>query len=147
MPPEDDHLALAAYGPGRASAPRTAVAHATMEAEGAFTVEELACAVRQADAAISTATTYRSVAAMLANGFIERVGERGGSALYARCCATGHHHHVVCTECGAVAQAPCPVDSASLAQAADGFVVTGHEVTLYGLCPACAAREPSSGRE
>jgi Fe2+ or Zn2+ uptake regulation protein len=54
----------------------------------------------------------------------------------------GHHHHVVCTGCGATATAPCPVDDAGLAASVPaGFVVTSHEVRLYGLCAACGDRE------
>jgi Fur family transcriptional regulator, stress-responsive regulator len=55
----------------------------------------------------------------------------------------GHHHpHLVCRNCGTVADAdwvpghvPCldPV-------AATGFEVEDAEVTFWGLCPACQGR-------
>ena len=81
---------------------------------------------------------YRAVAAMEAAGYVERVGSRGGSALYARCGTRSHHHHIVCDGCGRVAHAECPVAVDAPSPRADGFVVTRHEVTLYGLCPTCA---------
>jgi Fe2+ or Zn2+ uptake regulation protein len=108
---------------------------------GAFTVEELAAAVHALDAkASATATVYRAVSAMEAAGHLERVGVRHGCALYASCADSGHHHHVVCDGCGRTAAAPCPLGGTP---AADGFVVTRHEVTLYGLCRECAEK---SGR-
>ena len=75
---------------------------------------------------------------MEAAGYVERVGARGSSALYARCGTRSHHHHIVCDGCGRVAHAECPVAVDMPSKRADGFVVTRHEVTLYGLCPTCA---------
>jgi Fur family ferric uptake transcriptional regulator len=130
-----------AYGTGRSTAPRRAVASAASGFDGAFTAEELAVRVRLDSPGVSTATVYRSIAAMAASGYLTQVGDRDGAALYARCAESGHHHHVVCTSCGATAHTPCPVDVTELASAVpEGFVVTSHEVRLYGLCARCAER-------
>lgn len=136
------HIAAQAYGGRRITPQRALVAHVAATRPGAFTVEELAEAVRaQEPAAGALATVYRAVAAMEESGFIERVGARDGGALYLRCGHDGgHHHHVVCDGCGRVAHAECPVGPTVEASAAEGFVVTRHEITLYGLCPECAAR-------
>jgi len=136
-----DDLHSRAYGRARLSEPRLAVAHAAMSFGRAFTVDELVSAVRSESPAAATATVYRSVAAMEETGFLERVGEREGATLYARCDTATHHHHIVCDSCGKTTHAPCPLDLGIAAPPrADGFVITRHEVTLYGLCPACAAR-------
>lgn len=131
------------YGAGRTSAQRAAIARATDRLDRAFTVEELAEATER-DATgrrPGIATVYRAVGVMAEAGHVERVGERDGRALYTRCDAGGHHHHLVCTECGSVAEAPCPLDTEALASATEqGFVVTRHEVSIYGLCPACLGR-------
>ena len=140
MTAEDRALLRAAYGDARSSAQRLAVAQAAVRLDAAFRVEDLAAATRLRDPRVSTATVYRAVAAMAASGFLEQVGERGGTALYVRCAAEGHHHHLVCTGCGAVAHAPCPLDRAVReSAAAHGFVVTHHQVHIYGLCERCAA--------
>lgn len=134
----DRDLLRAAYGGARPSAPRLAVARAAAAATGAFTVEDVARAARASGAPVATATAYRAVAAMLATGFVEQVGERDGTALYAACGAGGHHHHLVCTSCGAVLEAPCPIGSAVTAHAGrHGFRITGHDMTIYGRCARC----------
>jgi Fur family ferric uptake transcriptional regulator len=134
-------LLARAYGAGRVSAPRLAIARAAERASGAFTVEELSVSVRRYDPGVSTATVYRSVAAMAASGYLTRVGERDGATLWARCGQAHHHHHLVCTSCGATAHTACPVDASALAAATpEGFTVTSHDVRLYGLCASCAGR-------
>jgi Fur family ferric uptake transcriptional regulator len=133
-----------AYGGRRSSVQRDALALAADALPGAFTVEELADAAARGGARPALATAYRAVHAMADAGFLEAVGERDGRALFARCAVGGHHHHMVCTACGAIAEAACPVGSAALDEAARaGFVVTRHEVAIYGLCGACS---PGPGR-
>ena len=128
------------YGQGRTSAARASIAE-TVDALGtAFTVDGLARAVRAKRPSTGVATVYRAVAAMESSGFLERVGERDGTALFARCGEGGHHHHhVVCTGCGAMVVAACPIGDA-LTGAAEkaGFTVTGHDVRIYGLCRECS---------
>ena len=129
-----------AFGSGRSTPQRRAIAETVSALDAAFTAEDLAARVRRAHPGISTATLYRSITAMASTGFIVPVGERAGAVLYAPCGSSEHHHHVVCTSCGATAHTPCPLLSAGVASATpDGFVVTSHEVRLYGLCAACAA--------
>lgn len=57
----------------------------------------------------------------------------------------GHHHHVICTKCGAVDDFVVPARTeraleAALAKAVAeaGFTVTGHRLDVVGLCAACA---------
>jgi len=130
-----------AYGFRRVSPQRRAIADAALGLDGAFTVDDLTRNVALAGQPAGAATVYRAVAAMEAAGWVERVGERGGHALFAHCSDGHHHHHLVCEGCGTVRATACPVeritqDSPEL----DGFVVTRHEVTLYGLCPQCAVQ-------
>ncbi len=128
-----------AYGTGRITPQRHLIARAAADMPGAFSVEELATVVRASDDGAGVATVYRAVTAMLESGWLERVGERDGAVLFARCHAgSHHHHHVVCDGCGAIEATECPVVVSPAASSSGGFVVTRHEVTLYGLCPQCA---------
>lgn len=133
--------ARAAYGTRRVSPQRRAIADAALGLKGAFTVDELTRIVCRTGQPAGTATVYRAVAAMEAAGWVARVGERDGSALFAHCGTAHHHHHLVCEGCGMVRATTCPVDRITQdSPELDGFVVTRHEVTLYGLCPRCASQ-------
>jgi Fe2+ or Zn2+ uptake regulation protein len=142
-------LGREAYGPSRKSTQRIAIAEAAETlADHAFSAEELASEVRGHLPGIGVATVYRAVAAMSSTGFIEPVGVRDGAVLFARCGHSGHHHHLVCTSCGAVRDAECPV-RVDPAREMGGFRVTSHDLVLYGLCPPCQlmATEPQCAQE
>ncbi|TLM78292.1 MAG: transcriptional repressor [Actinobacteria bacterium] len=127
----------APYGRGRVSRQRASISAAAAMMGGAFSVDDLAVRAREIDPGVGTATVYRAVAAMVASGHLDAVGERDGRALYAVCGEAGHHHHAVCTSCGRVEATPCAVEHLV---PPGGFRVTRHEVTLYGLCGPCARR-------
>jgi len=130
------------FGSGRMTAQREVLIETAASMGCAFTVDDLAVAVRDRDTSIGVATVYRAVTALEETGWLERVGDRAGSALFARCAAGDrHHHHLICTTCGRVEPADCPIASASPHSSPDGFVITSHEVTLYGLCPDCVRAE------
>lgn len=135
MSPQTNIVGRAAFGGGRVSAQREAIARAAAGYAGSFSAEDLHAAVREEAPGIGIATVYRAVSAMEDAGFIEPVGARGGATVYVQCGVSGHHHHVVCTSCGAVADAECSVNATAACET--GFAITGHELTLYGLCPRC----------
>jgi Fur family ferric uptake transcriptional regulator len=141
----DAAFGRAAFGSGRVSAQRMAIARA---ADGtlhrAFSVEQLATNVRRDHPGIGLATVYRAITAMEAAGFVESLGTRDGATLYARCRNGDHHHHMLCTGCGAVADVACPVRP-DAPERPDGFAVTGHHLVLYGLCAACGKRAAAEG--
>jgi len=129
------------YGSARVSAQRTVIARVMREMRTAFTAEELHRAVADSSPGIGLATVYRAIAAMQAAGSVVTVGERDGSALLALCVRSGHHHHLVCTECGRVLGVECPLgDAVSGVATREGHLVTDHEVILYGLCADCRKR-------
>lgn len=128
-----------AYPRCRVTEARRAVAMAASRMPCAFTVEQLAAEVRKIDQAVGLATVYRTVSALVESGWLERVGERGESALFVRCGEMAHHHHIVCEKCGKTAHASCDLaHGLEIAAELEGFTLTRHEVVAYGLCGRCA---------
>jgi Fur family ferric uptake transcriptional regulator len=126
------------YGARRMSAQRRIIADEVRSTRHVFTVESLCASLADSGHDIGQATVYRAVAAMRDAGFIESLGTREGTELYAHCDATDHHHHMVCTTCGRVAKAPCTVDLETVNRdVGSDFVVTGHSLTLLGTCASC----------
>lgn len=88
---------------------------------------------------LGLATVYRTINALVEEGWIVPVEVPGRPPHYERA-GKEHHHHFHCRGCGKVyeleaARGGCPAGIKGLAPA--GFSVEGHELTLYGVCPGC----------
>jgi Fur family ferric uptake transcriptional regulator len=88
-------------------------------------------------ARLGIATVYRSINALLAEGWLDAVQIPGEPVRYER---TGkeHHHHFHCKRCERVFDVTgCVKNIKELVPPA--FRLHDHMVTLYGLCSQCAA--------
>ncbi len=121
----------------RPTSQRLAVVRAVAESEGSFTVAELHDLARRFEPGLGLATTYRTVELLRANGGVRALlGD--GRPTYVRC-HTEHHHHLVCTSCGAVEETKlCAAPSAAELQRQHGFSPAAHELDIYGTCRRCA---------
>jgi Fur family ferric uptake transcriptional regulator len=114
--------------------------------EGKRAVIELL--IRAGGKRVGTATVYRTLDLLSAEGLVQRVEVGGGGSRYEAVVPGGaHHHHAVCERCGALT----PFEDAGLEQAIArlgerlGHRIGGHDVLLRGECRSCA-RRGSAGR-
>lgn len=108
--------------------------------------QQLHAMLKESGHAVGLATVYRTVQAMAEAGDVDVLRIEDGEALYRRC-ARGHHHHLVCRECGkAVELSGEAVErwAAKIAQEND-FVDVEHTAEIVGTCRDCAARLYRSG--
>ena len=98
---------------------------------------EVLSAGRTQVSGLGIATVYRTINALVDDGWLVPVELPGEAARYERAGAA-HHHHFRCRECTQVFEIEgCPGDFAALAP--PGFQLEAHEIVLYGRCAACAA--------
>ena len=85
------------------------------------------------------ATVYRALQAMVEAGEVDTLRTAEGEAAF-RKCSDGHHHHLVCRNCGAAQEIAAEVVEIWAAEVAKrhGFTDVAHEVELYGLCAECS---------
>lgn len=85
------------------------------------------------------ATVYRALQAMVDAGELDMLRTPEGEASY-RKCSDGHHHHLVCRNCGTAEEIAAEVVENWAAEVSrrHGFTDVGHEVELYGLCSDCS---------
>ena len=91
---------------------------------------------------VSLATTYRILQSMAELGQVDVLRTAEGEAIYRRCEAQHHHHHLVCRSCGATVELEAPDIEAWAENTArrHGYTDVDHTVEISGICEQCAAR-------
>ena len=101
-------------------------------------------AVQEKYPGISRATVYRLLAEAAEEGTIQRLKLTDANDRYDF--TTTKHYHVVCRECGAVADVSVEVDDNALALCAEGcegFSVEKCHVEFVGICEKCRKNSKS----
>ncbi|MGA2012648.1 MAG: Fur family transcriptional regulator [Solirubrobacteraceae bacterium] len=103
------------------------------------TADELRGAIGHELPGTSTPTVYATLDLLVELGLARRIDAGTGATLYDP--RTEPHAHVACRACGRVEDLECAVDSAALLRAGRdaGFRGDAVDVTIHGLCAACAA--------
>ena len=84
---------------------------------------------------IGIATIYRNLKSLV-DSEVLKVVEIPGAAPRYEMADLDHHHHFQCQDCDKVYDIPgCPGNLQKLTP--PGFLVTAHNITLYGTCPDC----------
>lgn len=85
-------------------------------------------------------TVYRTLASFEKSGIVRTVDLRKEAACFEL--ADGHHHHIVCTNCGLVEEFESAASerlARHIAQNAKDFKsILEHSFELFGLCRSCA---------
>ena len=126
----------------RYTANRAAIVDALAAQTAPVTLPELL----RARPELTQSSTYRNLAALAEAGVVRRVVAGGEHAHYELAeDLTGHHHHLICTSCGAIedveldAALERPLEAAfeALARARD-FTPDAHTIDIHGLCGSCS---------
>lgn len=93
---------------------------------------------------IGLVTIYRTLELLSKLNLVCRVHVPHGCRGYMMRRPTEHHHHLVCSSCGKVADfAGCALtELAQRLSNETGFDVNGHLLEFYGLCPDCRTVTP-----
>ncbi|MCL5735064.1 MAG: transcriptional repressor [Actinobacteria bacterium] len=110
----------------------------------AATIAEAAADLQPAG--VSQATVYRAIAMFAELGLLHRVQVRSGEACYTAA-LLGHRHPLVCGECRRVVEFVGDDDLSELQRRLEletGFMIYGHHLEVYGLCPQCVEKRSTS---
>lgn len=122
--------------PSRKTKQRDALREVLERSERPLSVGELLKAAAKKVDGLGVATVYRTVGALLDEGAVTAVEIPGEPVRYERA-NKGHHHHFQCEKCARVFDiAGCLENLRSLVP--PKFRIRTHDVTLYGVCAACA---------
>ena len=105
------------------------------DSEDFTSAQELHARMRAAGETVGLATVYRTLTALAATGEVDVLRTDDGEAVY-RMCSTGHHHHLVCRDCGRTVEIEGPaVERWTERVAAEhGFRDVAHTLEIFGTC-------------
>ena len=119
--------------------PRETILRTFLESNGYVGARELHSEVKKVDKQISLSTVYRTMYLIVECG-LARQNTFGISAKYfEKVPGKKNHDHLVCTLCRKVEEFHHPLIEASQKEIAKQyqFLITSHEMTLFGTCSAC----------
>lgn len=101
--------------------------------------QELHQSLREKGSTIGLATVYRTLNALAEEGSADALSLEGEN-LY-RACSPGHHHHLICRQCGQTTEIEASAVEAWAKQVASdhGFTDPQHIVDIFGTCRSCAS--------
>lgn len=125
---------------------RDRVRAALADTQGFVSAQDLHASLRDENTGIGLATVYRALATLAASGEADQLQSPEGEAIYRACSSEGHHHHLICRNCGTTVeiQANDVEQWAQRTAAAHGFTRAEHVVDIFGLCADCTA---AAGRD
>jgi Fur family ferric uptake transcriptional regulator len=119
---------------------REAVAEVVFESSGHLSVEDIESRLRDRGERIGKATIYRTLETLVKSGLVEEHDFREGFKRYEHLFGQQPVRvHLVCTECGKVAE----IHSSELVRVQEeearkhGFVPARYRLQIYGLCATC----------
>ena len=125
----------------RSTSPRRAVAQVIANQDKHFTAEDL----RGQLPLLGRATIFRSLKLLVETGVLCRVLLEDGDLHY-QLSHRGHHHHLLCVECGSSQDLlGCDIEELlHQTSSSHGFELSGHWLEVYGRCRACSSADKLS---
>ncbi len=121
----------------RHSKRREAIITALTDTDRALTPDEVFAAAGKLVPGLGIATVYRNLKLLHKAGLIQQVVLPDGQSRY-EISGKQHHHHFHCANCDKTfCIEGCALSSPDKPHLPAGFMVSGHEITYHGLCPAC----------
>jgi len=121
----------------RVTPQRQAIIQVLEESDRPLNVEEILS--RMAGYRSGIPTVYRNLQQFAEQGWVESMVGSDQVMRFVRCHSSEHHHHLQCEGCGRMVE----VEGCGLGKALkhmeteSGFLITRHQLQLFGLCPAC----------
>ena len=118
----------------RSTSPRQSLVRTVASKDRHFTAEE----IRKDVPHVGRATVFRSLNLLEETGILCRVLLEDGSLHY-QLSYHGHHHHLICAECGASEDlVGCDIEDMLKEKAGrHDFQMEGHRLEVYGRCGNC----------
>ena len=121
----------------RTTRQRRAVHQVLDQLDGFASAQDIHDRLRRVGDRVGLSTVYRTLQQLADAAEVDVLRTDDGEALYRRCSA-GHHHHLVCRDCGRTVEVAGPAVErwADRVAAEHGFSDVSHTLEVFGVCSA-----------
>ncbi|MGH3474280.1 MAG: Fur family transcriptional regulator [Aeromicrobium sp.] len=119
---------------------RRAVGAILDDLDGFASAQEIHDILEQRGDKVGLSTVYRNLQALVDAAEVDSLRGDDGEVLY-RQCSSGHHHHLVCRECGRTVEVEGPAVErwADRVAGENGFTDIAHTLEIFGTCDQCGS--------
>ncbi len=130
-------------GPRHRSTRQAGAVRDSLSTAGGFrSAQDVYAALRTQGEAVGLSTVYRHLQSFADAGIVDVIHTPEGETTYRYCgeAGTGHHHHLVCRDCGRAEEVEGRAVERWAAAVAEkyGYSDVDHTVELFGRCGACS---------
>lgn len=117
---------------------RRAVADLMEDLDGFRSAQQIHALLEDRGQNVGLSTVYRTLQALAEADEVDALRSDDGETLYRRC-SRGHHHHLVCRDCGRTVEVEGPTVERWADRVADenGFADISHTLEIFGTCGSC----------
>lgn len=122
----------------RATRQRSAISDLLDSIDEFRSAQDLHDELRKRGEGIGLTTVYRTLQTLADAGTVDVLRVDTGESVYRRC-SDGHHHHLVCRECGYTVEVEGPTVEKWSRDVAESneFTDVSHTVEIFGICSKC----------
>ncbi|MFF2087006.1 Fur family transcriptional regulator [Nocardia sp. NPDC058176] len=122
----------------RSTRQRSAISALLGDIDEFRSAQELHDELRKRGEGIGLTTVYRTLQSLADAGMVDVLRTDSGESVY-RQCSSGHHHHLVCRQCGRTVEVEGPTVEAWAESIAGehGFTEVSHTLEIFGTCRDC----------
>ena len=104
------------------------------------TAQDIHAELRRRGHRVGLTTVYRHLNLLADRGLVDLLRTPSGEAIFRRCAAPSHHHHLICRSCGKTVEFAGPEVErrAEEVARANGFHDVSHTIEIFGTCRDCA---------
>lgn len=107
-----------------------------------ISVENIITKSRKIHHKINTSTVYRNLEILEDLDLLSITSRDNGTSLYKLISSPGHHHHMICKNCGKTECVDfCPLNIFEEISKQKNFNLTDHKIELYGYCNKCKNKQ------
>ena len=122
---------------------RKAILSVLAQSNEPLTAEDIYIRLKVVHEDVSLSTVYRALELLCEHDVLQSVTLSGDNRMAYVMEGSEHHHYIVCSQCKRMLPiSHCPLETFEKALSEEtGFILQGHRLDLYGLCPQCQQKQ------